>query len=992
MALRTDDDRVSDQTPGYDKSRSYDPEAISDSENNAFRDIADNYDDTADPSQEDANINRASEIYDREANSSSSWDNHVKPKEGGLTERTYANKKTSKSFVKIAKKGGPFGIIIALLLGIAGLVSFVGGPGLLLVHVVETFTKYDWNASVLDRRNDVIINAKLKNSKSGLCTSRVSVKCKYSLMSKRQIDRFNTNNSGIRMVTGDASIRIGEKGLFYRATSIEFQGKPISPSQFRSELRKNPALRSAMYDAYNWRFLSKSYNPFLKFAGRFGFTKTAPFDPNDSNEDRNKKMKTFANQSPTLDGELETRKDYPEDCDEACMADIDQDNQDIDKRNEIKEEARKKMEAGQRAVKPGRLSSLLANASGFGTVAEGCRIPYAVNAISVGAKLRRSEQLVRFANMFLTAHSMIKAGEADPGTVSFLGDKLTKTFVDSNGTTTQSATDSFTYRNAAFGDTGVTESATLASVGGHIGGPAAGIAREFSKSKYLSTCKVITNPFAQGALLIGSIIPGVRVAGVGINVAVKTAIQQFVKGAVTGAVIGYGLDQVVNYFTQLAIDATVGEIIDDETYGELAGDLAFSGIQETYSKSASTGGGLALTPAQAAAYDNEINQTYLAQYAEYDRSNHSPFDISNPNTMLGSAYSSVLPHLVKASSSVPNAIASIQSIAASIPNLMNPHTAKAASADNYESCLDYQYRELGVATLDNCSVLYGIPPKYLDVEPNVIIDRLIAEGDIDEEGNIRGAYADFISNCFEGAPIDNENTECIADPSNKDYEHNIYRALFYIDESIEEVYIEGLPEQSAVRDVRPEQPVKPIGRYDDTSINCPDGTTDDLGIVTTNYTGSLTENEKPKIRLCRIHGLPGWGSIPGEDKISNTGATVNAAIADIVVELVEQAKSEGLSPRANSSFRFPDSCDVSTPGAPCANRGKSNHQLGIAIDFALSDGASVGSLKTCEGRVTSNDPLWKFLNANAPALGMKQLAHENWHWDTEIEANNRCPR
>lgn len=818
-------------------------------------------------------------------------------------------------------------------------------------------------------------------------------------MSQRQIDRFNANSNGIKFITAEGSgIKIG--GIeFKRPIAVEFDGREIPPSQFRYELNNTPGVKSAMYSAYNWRFLNKSYKPFLKFAGVFGFSKAPTFDPNDTDEERNKKLKATANHSESIDGTLKPKQSYPDPCDSDCKTDIDNQNKQIEDENKIKQEAQKAADSGKRAFKPGIGQRLLGRASGLLWAVEACQIPYAIGAISMGAKVKRSQQLVRYASMFLVMHSVIKAGDADPGSVSFLADKITKTFVDEEGNVSKPGTEGFVYGYANHEATGMTESATLATVGGHIGGPAAGVAAEFSKPHYKNGCNIATNPATLVGVMLLSIVPGVKAANVTFRAGAQMVIQRFVSGMFKGAVVGYGLNQAINYFVQLAIDATVGEIVDDETYGELAMDLAGSGIIETYSKAGMAGGGLALTPEQAVTFNSEVNQTYLAQYAEYDRKTHSPLDTSNPNTVMGSIYGSIMPHMVLASSSATGMLSVLQRLAFGIPSLFGPKTAKAVTTDEYTQCLDYQYQELGIATTPMCHVIVGIPPSYLNIEPNDVIDYLISVDDIDEEGNIQADYADFIDECFGATPLQDK-SECIADPDSDDYKQRVYRALFYVDESIEDVFINGLPEQEAINQVGSRTPpAGEPGRFDDTSLSCPEGTTDDLGVITTRYAGPLTESKYPKIRVCRIHGIPGFGVVPkGEIREVNTGAVVNAAVAPMFVQLVEdynnlpESEKSKINLRANSSFRLQDSCEIATPGAQCADPGLSNHQLGTGIDFALSDGTALSyPLPSCVGRITSVDPTWKFLNTYGPKHGIKQLSHENWHWEAGTKGEHLCP-
>lgn len=268
-----------DELNPYNRQSTYDPSSLSEAEQTEFDDIVGNYNDEADSSQEDDNIEYARQIADRESAPRAGWQNNVSAA-SNLAKGQAGKGKVASLVGKTAKKGGPAGIIIALVLGAAGLVSFFGGPGLLIVHMVETITsKFDPMSTILTERSDTIINAKLKNSTAGFCTSKVTIKCKYSLMSNRQIERFNSNSSGVRMIVDEGGSRIPG---FNRATAIEFEGRTITPDRLRAEMRSDPKLRTAMIDAYNWRFLSKSYKPFLSLAGIRGLTKKPQFDPEDS--------------------------------------------------------------------------------------------------------------------------------------------------------------------------------------------------------------------------------------------------------------------------------------------------------------------------------------------------------------------------------------------------------------------------------------------------------------------------------------------------------------------------------------------------------------------------------------------------------------------------------------------------------------------------------------------------------------------------------------
>lgn len=184
------------------------------------------------------------------------------------------------------------------------------------------------------------------------------------------------------------------------------------------------------------------------------------------------------------------------------------------------------------------------------------------------------------------------------------------------------------------------------------------------------------------------------------------------------------------------------------------------------------------------------------------------------------------------------------------------------------------------------------------------------------------------------------------------------------------------------------------GDLTDPATQCPAGTTE-VGRVKTEYRGVHTSTDHPTINLCRLPNLPGYG-YDNNGNLTSDGAIVNAAVAGLFYELAEEANKAGLKPFSNSSFRLrqPSSCTPEqTRAGICAPAGLSEHQIGAAIDFSLSDGGSDGGL-TCEQRKTSTDPLWKWLDKNAPRLGIKQYSKENWHWEYVVPGSNdktKCP-
>jgi hypothetical protein len=183
-------------------------------------------------------------------------------------------------------------------------------------------------------------------------------------------------------------------------------------------------------------------------------------------------------------------------------------------------------------------------------------------------------------------------------------------------------------------------------------------------------------------------------------------------------------------------------------------------------------------------------------------------------------------------------------------------------------------------------------------------------------------------------------------------------------------------------------PTKPVGDVfaASTDVPCAPGTTD---AGTADGWHSMTS---VKIRLCSVNSLPSSGEEDGGH------ARVNSRVSGAVVALVAAAKDAGVTLTATSSFRsMAQQQTLCARNKACANGnyaavappGTSNHQMGVAIDFA---GPSTKNLTatTCSARATDpSDETWAWLKDHASTFGFRQYAVESWHWDPLTTAN-RC--
>jgi hypothetical protein len=371
-----------------------------------------------------------------------------------------------------------------------------------------------------------------------------------------------------------------------------------------------------------------------------------------------------------------------------------------------------------------------------------------MKAVSIAAKTIRMAQMARFAMVFLTTASMIKAGDAKPEDVAFLGTMLTTTFTstDSKGNkkTTLPATDSFGYRYAAFGDKGINEAATPFLAGGGLTGQLSGMTNMLSgilggPKTADKTCHTLGNPLVQVGSFIGGIalmiIPGAQ--------AISAA---KIGGQIALAAATFAAEMLL---PALLADIIAGKLVDKNTVGEPAGNAIAAGSGGMMSQLALVGGNAPLTKTQAkqmVAVDNEVKLSYAAS----DRATKSPFDISSPNTFMGSIFSGFIPYIYSGDQTFFGKIRDLASISASSISHFAVTPTYADTTESFDECTDADYQNIDLATDPFCNVVAGIPSASMNDDPNVVNDRLLAQGLIDEvTGAPIGDYATFVENCMD---------------------------------------------------------------------------------------------------------------------------------------------------------------------------------------------------------------------------------------------------
>jgi len=651
---------------------------------------------------------------------------------------------TPMNFRAILKKRGPLGLIALLGLGggLAGTVLF--SPGLLLVHMKEALVdRMDTQLTSMDARTTKILGQKVKSLTSGVCGSKISIKCKYATMSDRQIKKFE--KAGITVNPGEKTSITGRT----KPASFTFKGREINASNFTGEFNSNADFRVALKNAYNPKFGGFTDKVWTKVATKLGINKTKALPEGDD------AAKQKALEDQTKNGQKFTIPDDGVICDDKGCKDKSGNElspEEADKARSIKKAAATAAaeaveEVGEQAAES--IGQGVKGVTNFvkvtGAFDEACTAYSSIRALGYAAKTVRALQLARYAMVFLNAADQIKAGTFTSEDGAYLGGILTNVAYDAvSGAKRKAAMDSFGMQYALFGTAGKSDSyVSQFMAGGGLTGDLIAVTSYINAvlgNSPLGVCKTLSSPGVQfGSVAVGialMLIPGVNVG---------VAATDIVKG-VAAVAVQVGLAILPNLLKDIVAGNTLNGIV-----GEDAGNAIASGSGKMMSDLSAGGGNGLMSVDDAVAYSQAQDQT-VAMYSAEDRLTANPLDATDSNTFVGSLVGKLVPYAFNLSD-VSGSLGNVGSFVGSSLGSLIPKSSALSTEDtrqSYTSCTDVDYKSLGIATDPMCNPIYGIPTQYLGKDPDAVADSLIQTNQIDAETGaaISGSgYASYVDNC-----------------------------------------------------------------------------------------------------------------------------------------------------------------------------------------------------------------------------------------------------
>ncbi len=703
------------------------------------------------------------------------------------------------------------GGLIGLIIGVPTIISILLTPGLVLQQFVDAIRgEFNDQVAALDVRSTLLLKKKLhKDVIGGVCTKKVTIRCKYQSIRKNSGLAKRLKRAGIEIVEDKKSVIPGR----LKPSAFKFEGKVIAANDLLKEARVNKGLRDALRKGYDPIFAATSDRLAARVRSTVtGLKRTTQVEPGDK-EKMNEQLKAVT--AGTEAEQLNGKRLQAYDKEGNPVGDNDPNaysfGDETDKNKYTVEEGRRlntlfdeligRNELGdlvkKTMIKAGVKSALTVTALGAGAVDTACTAWNTVRLASFAAKVYQQRQLVRYAYEFKKISDKQRYGDLTAEEMEFYGNKLTQ--INSQG---KGALDSDGYKFAAYGD--IFRPGDFKVVDEYANSSAKDDAlQEATAEKVMIQNE--TSRYVNGQLLndnlmskLASAVTGgkssaisvaddtcgfvkswkgqailIGVAVLGAAVAILTGGGSLGWGVAVGAAASAAISVAFALIQPKLIDMVKGEVIKGDENGNETGNAVASGAGGQNAQDAQHRGLGVATQDVYAAYRQLTTQT-IAKQSEIERSSLSPFDASSSSTFLGSFMRTITPYISKMSSPGNTGFAAASFISSAFSSLGANQVVQAATEKaKYSQCEDYELK--GIAADPFCNPRYAIPPEDLKIDAEDVTDFMLSSYTLvfDESGNPvidpetgeqkkiynwiespsdptpKGEYAEFIKNCID---------------------------------------------------------------------------------------------------------------------------------------------------------------------------------------------------------------------------------------------------
>jgi len=680
------------------------------------------------------------------------------------------------------KKKGPISAIVAVLLGGGGAFSFLLAPGLGIIQLKEVLLG-DLNdqAAALDTRTTAVWKSRLQSIQAGggICSNMVQIRCKFSTLSNRQVERFKKAGFTLETETNALGRHKIVAGTFFTPDKI-----PINnPQDLLNEATTKPETRSALNRVFNPIYAGLSDSVSTKVFGKFKTDKSSKITGTTPDEMEKSFLASVDGDELDADGNVRPMVDANgeyllDENGERVPAGSDDYNR-VSNLIKFRNSELAALSSTSTKAVSGVLKGGLKGVSVLGAADSACSVINLGRSVAAAAKVARAVALAQFAMVFFTMSDKILAGDAGPEEVEFVGNIAMQTDNEKTVTNENSASvttagsdaenieatreaaaagelaienpdygknlfDSAGYSIAAYNDAPTLDSRSMQyMVGGGLAGSLSVVMDNAlnmvgGEEGARTTCRFVQSWFVRGVGLAAGVVAGIGSFGASTIISVGASVA---------------VSMAIPFLEAMMSDIVAGNVIGTSTVGIEAGDAAFAGAAALLGTMAASRGLKPLKRTQLASYmekTEQVNNTYIAQ-ARYEAS-ATPFDVYNQYSFLGTFARSINVPLSKATTSVASLAASVPSLlSASLATVVpNASAAVGFNPDRYTKCKDPAYEKINIAADVFCNVRYGLSPEELDLDANAVIDYMYNNGHVDGDGAAKSdKYKKFVEFCVD---------------------------------------------------------------------------------------------------------------------------------------------------------------------------------------------------------------------------------------------------
>lgn len=702
----------------------------------------------------------------------------VKAKGHKEAEKDERGNRRDKVALNFMKKKGPLGLIGVLLAGGGGIFTALLSPGLAIVQLKEALMD-DLNdaVSAMDVRSQHIFRAKMKDQVGGVCTKKVTVRCKFKGMSKTQVKKLAKAGIEVETSPNRRSLTNGK----YKITKMSYydsagQKKTVTASEFKDLYRNNPEFRSKMNTFYSSKWYSIRGPDMDSVKNKFKLSFKRLINGKNKEEMRQQVNRTTTEGASERDGRrvtVETRevngeqkKVYVQE-DGSILNDSNGNPIDPDREEAQISKLKKLADTGTGKM----LTTGLKAASIYtGTQEVACSVLSMLRTAGIAARNLKFAQAMRYATPFLNTADSIKAGTATVEATSFVGDILTHqdmremiltddslpVATDSSGKKVLDAAldqqglggatisptpnpykgkDAFDAPMVKASMDGTTSNIglreSLTSLSGAMGSTMVALVDDLRKLPGVSesSCAFWKNPIVQGA---GFILSVATIAVTCVVAACSGAAVSVAKAVATTAVSIL----VTKWVASQIQDLVDGKMFSADSEGYDAGGGIATGTAALGSVGASAKGMTPLSTPEEIRERDLVAKEYQSQDIAMQRyeARDTPYDIYNEYSFLGSIAWSVTP-IVRDSSGNLAAVLSVPlQLLGSVPSWFAPKANALVSSgpERYEKCDDEVYSRINLKSADMmCNLRWGMSDAQLNSDPNKVVEWMIDSCQVD---------------------------------------------------------------------------------------------------------------------------------------------------------------------------------------------------------------------------------------------------------------------